>query len=201
MDAQDRTRADLSIVPKSDHRRTAERWYTLHWSYPSVELETNWATGETYPTVVQTLADKAGVIPAPPVIPVEQRLATAEPVDLDSVAEGQLRMYGGRDGVRQILESRRDAAIRQDRTVGIYDWTALAATVAAMIDELEPPKLTPGQRAHGAAVRLLQTLQRVPAERESLAAHLRNTEEAGDRATVEHLRGLLSVIDPTTVEV
>jgi hypothetical protein len=200
LDSYDRNRADLTIVPACQEDTTRERWYDLHWSHPGVEPVEDWSTGEQYPTVTQVLMPgQIGTIGAPPSIPVEERLAAAEPVSLDGVSDAHLAMYGGPDGVREILETRRDIAIRHDRTVDAYDWDALAATVVELVRALDPPKLTAGQRAHVAAARLLDAIRRVPAERASLAEHLRNAEQAGDHGAVQQLRTLLDVIDPAVV--
>ncbi|MER7002193.1 hypothetical protein ABT297_03980 [Dactylosporangium sp. NPDC000555] len=195
--AGDRNRADLTIVPRRDEDRSAAGWYDVYYSHPSVEVIEHPLDG-THPATTQALIRIAAAIPPPPLIPADERIAAAAPVSLDGLSEEHIRLYGGADEVHTMLTQQRDVAIRDDHSVDAYDWDALAVHVVDLVRELKPPKLNPGQRAHVAAARLLEALERVPAERASLAAHLRNAEQAGQQ--LAELRGILAAIDPTQVQ-
>lgn len=200
--AYDLNRADLTIVARLTvpclHPATADAWYDLHWSHPAVVARDNGFDGD-YPVMEYALIAHVGTIPPPRQIPAEQRIAAAPPVTLDGVDEAAIRLYDGPDEALRIFRNQRDAAIRQDRRAETYDWAPLAAQIIDRARQLTPPKLTPGQRAHVAAARLLEALQRVPAARHSLTAHLANAEQAGDVDDVTQIRQLLDLIDPDRV--
>lgn len=199
--ATDRNVADLTIRPRANvagpREMTRDAWYDLVWTRPALRVVDDIDGPELI--VEHTEIEPAGHLPAPPRIPAEDRIAAAPPVTLDHISDGTVRMYGGADEVRRILISRRDIAIRDDRSADAYDWSAYADQVAAHVRTLTAPKLTAGQRAQVAAVRLLEAHRRVHAERASLAAHLANAERAGDTAAVARIRQALDLIDPSHV--
>lgn len=81
----------------------------------------------------------AGVLPMPEVIPVEERLEALPPVTLDGVLASHVALLGGADKALGFLRERQAAAVRGDRTVGIYDWTAWGRAAAQVLRALPVP--------------------------------------------------------------
>lgn len=196
-------RAHLSIMPRytdpGPRQATSDAWYDLRWTHPAVRncADNGWCDlcepGDHHLYIDHVTIGDAGHLPAPPMIPVEERIAAAPPVTLDGISDGQITMCGGPDKTLRLLAARQNAAIRDDRSVDAYDWQALAGRTVSTARSLTPPKLTPGQRAQVAAVRLLDAHRQVEAARQSVRALLANAEQAGDAETV---RAMLDLIDP-----
>lgn len=130
---------DLCIVPRrTDHLRGDHRpqavpsaWYDLIWTPP--------AARDIPADELHAHGTRVGELPAPPVIPLEKRLAAAPPATLDGLSEAQIRMMGGPEKALDWLEGLRYCAIQSDRTVDIYDWDAYAATTITLIRALPMP--------------------------------------------------------------
>ncbi|MFJ5952570.1 hypothetical protein [Streptomyces noursei] len=102
---------------------------------------------------------RVAVLPAPPVIPLELRLAAAPPVDISHLTEAELTFLGGEDKAREFAERDQRIAIADDSTVDVYDWNACASTV---VDQLAAPARCPadgdGAEAGAAADVLKDTM-------------------------------------------
>jgi hypothetical protein len=194
--AGDRNRADLTLIPRLQEDCTADGWYDLHWSHPRMEETTSLVDDGPLLGVTNALISLVWPVGPPPHIPAERRLAAEPPVTLDGIGDDWIRLFGGPDRVREILEARRHVAIRYDRSVDAYDWQSFANDLASAVDALDAPPLTPMQRAHVAAVRLWKAHREVDAARQSAAAHLRNI--AGD--DVAQVRGLVDLVDPAVAQ-
>lgn len=179
-------RADLLVVPRSTqggtHRATSTAWYDLYWVHNTVTLAVaEDGLGDVWPRPDTERISRAGVLPPPPRIPFEDRLAAAPPPTLDGMSADQVAMFGGPQGVLDILSARQRIALREDHSVAAYDWDSLATTAVGIIRGLgDPPKLTPGQRAQVAAARLLRLRDQVYAAETSLEALRANADKAGD---------------------
>jgi hypothetical protein len=103
-----------------------DAWYDLHW------------TRKTTTEKRETLGH-AGVLPAPPVLPLEAREAAVPPATLDGLSEQQITLLGGPQKALHMVTSRRAQAIRDDHTTSIYDWDTYADTTADLIASLTPP--------------------------------------------------------------
>ncbi|HBF84956.1 MAG TPA: hypothetical protein DD420_35020 [Streptomyces sp.] len=130
---------DLCVVPHYTGpangarlpRAAGAAWYSLLWASP---------VARTVPAYeLFALGRRAAVLPAPKTVPVEDRLAAADPVSLSGLGDAKIRLLGGPERARTVLEERRDAAIRQDRSTDIYDWDAYASHAAEVIRALPVP--------------------------------------------------------------
>lgn len=194
-----RNYADLTIYPVLQDDATGERWYELWWTHRVADIDPGpHADGyqgdrtETGAAPIELIA----VLPAPPVIPAQQRLAAAPPVDTSHLAAGEIRMLGGEDEARTFLEARQRTAIRTDRTTDIFDWDAYALSLLDQLTTLEPRKLTLGQRAAVSIVRLLDAEAEVAAARSSVLATTQNAERAGESVDRDLVRLVLHLPDP-----
>lgn len=82
---------------------------------------------------------RVGVLPAPGVIPVQERLEAAEPVTLEGVQEEHITLWGGPGKTLEMLQRRRAAAVKSDRTVDICDWRAWGRSAVETIRSLPVP--------------------------------------------------------------
>jgi hypothetical protein len=196
--------ADVLIVPRladgyyatKATKATAEAWYDMYWAHPIVIVDSTCFPPSPEPDWAQTA--RIGTIGAPPRIPVEQRIALAEPVTTDHISDAAAALYGGREKLAADWTAQRNAAFSRDRSVEAYDWPALALTIADRVRALgTPPVLTPGQRAHVAAVRYLTALRAVPAAYQSVVDLLDNAWQAGGHEEADAVRALLPLIDPS----
>ncbi|MEU5138033.1 hypothetical protein [Streptomyces californicus] len=191
-----RTRADLTIYPVHEDWAAASRWYEVWWTHRTVTVASPWDETEAYPEVTTVRIERAAVLPAPPVIPLDQR--PAPPVDITHLTEAELTMLGGEDRARETAERQQRIATANDLTVDIYDWAAYAATVIDQLD-VPPRSLTPGQRAAAALARYLDAQRAEIAARASALSMTANALEAGDLAPLDHLDRTAPLLDPTLV--
>ncbi|MEU1813124.1 hypothetical protein [Micromonospora aurantiaca (nom. illeg.)] len=196
----DRYCADLTIRARSSisgHRRsmTRDAWYDLIWTHPTIRAEGCWPDGPG-PMIEHVAIDTVGQLPAPPRIPLQDRIAAAGPVRTDHLNPEAIRLAGGEDEIRRNWTAQRDADLSRDTSADAYDWPAYAPQVAGRIRALAPPKLTPTQRAHVAAARLLETRWALAGAHASVEALIRNAAAAGDVDGAEAVRALLPLIDP-----
>ncbi|MER5608241.1 hypothetical protein AB0F93_00525 [Micromonospora tulbaghiae] len=195
----DRYCADLTVLARSSisgHRRqmTRDAWYDLVWTHPAVVVE-DWM-GWSDLAVEHTEIATVGQLPAPPRIPVEDRIAAAGTVRTDHLSPETIRLYGGEDEIRRNWTAQRDADLARDTSAAAYDWAAYALHVAERVRALTPPKLTAVQRAHVGAARLLEAKQALAGARASVQDLIRNAAAAGDVDGAEAVRALLPLIDP-----
>jgi len=192
-----RTHADLTLYPVHEDDARARCWYELWWTHPTVTHDSHPWDGEWIETDTARI-ERIALLPAPPVIPLAQRLAQAPPPDTDTshLSDAELTLWGGADKYRDDRERQHRIAIREDRTVNIYDWDAYAASI---LDQLTLParKLTPGQRAAAALARYLTAIRDQDAARASVLAMTANAARAGDTTPLEHLPDILPLLDPT----
>ncbi|MEU7591274.1 hypothetical protein AB0A95_33880 [Micromonospora sp. NPDC049230] len=201
--AGDRNRASLTIRPRStalgaSNPATSEVWYDLLWTHPAVHA----VEGPHGPelSVEHVEIATAGTLPPPPRIPVETRIAAAPPVTVDHLSDDELRVWGGAEKLIRSWTGHRDAALRDDRSADAYDWSTYATQIAAQVRSLTAPRLTAGQRAQVAAVRLIEAHWALQGARASVHALLGNADRAGDAGDAAAVRELLPLIDrPTTV--
>ncbi|MGV0101047.1 hypothetical protein [Streptomyces californicus] len=191
-----RTHADLTIYPVHEDRATASRWYEVWWTHRTVTAATEWDATEAYPEITAVRIERVAVLPAPPVIPLDRR--PVPPVDISHLTEAEITMLGGEDRARESAERQQRIAITRDRTTGIYDWAAYAATVIDQLD-VPPRSLTPGQRAAAALARYLDAQRAESAARASALGMIANALQAGDLDALEHLGRTVPLLDPTLV--
>ncbi|MFC7331378.1 hypothetical protein [Marinactinospora rubrisoli] len=120
----------------------------------------------------------AVALPAPPVIPVEERLAAAPEPCLRGWTAGQIAVMGGEEAALDVVGSRQAAAIRDARTADIYDWDAAAAGYLQRLAALPHRRLDPGQRVAAARARLLRAERELTAARVSLDKRRANAARA-----------------------
>lgn len=198
--------ADVLITPRwtdeyasEANRATRDAWCDMWWAHPTIVI--NETTADPYPDRGWERCTHIGTIGAPPRIPIEQRIAQAPPVTTTHISDAQAAMHGGREKLTTDWTAQRDRDFARDTSVNAYDWPVLARTIVDRIRDLgTPPTLTPGQRTHVAAVRLLDALRAVPAARQSLDAHLSNASQAGEHDAADVVRALLPIIDPVLQE-
>ncbi|MFJ6437780.1 hypothetical protein [Streptomyces sp. NPDC091416] len=195
-----RTHADLTLYPVHQDRASASRWYEVWWTHRTVVAahESPWDETEAHPEVSTVRIEQAAVLPAPPVVPLDQRLAAIPPVDITRFTEAELRLLGGEDKARTFLERRQKVAVANDSTVDTYDW---AAYVVSVIEHLDVParSLTAGQRAAAALARYLDAQRAERAARASVLGMTANAIQANDLIPLDHLRQTAPLLDPTLV--
>lgn len=133
-------RMDLALVPHrtddllGDPRPQVrpDAWYTLIWTDVAVR---DVPADELHRHAVA----RVGVLPAPPAIPREQRLATAPPATLDHLTGDEIAFLGGPTRALAAMEQRRQAAVLNDHTIDVYDWDAYAVSAAALIRAAAEP--------------------------------------------------------------
>lgn len=153
------TYADLILYPVVDIDTSKNRWYDVWYTHRTVD-----ENGD----VTHKKIRKALTLPAPPVIPVEERLAAAPEPTLDGWTEEKIRMVGGREAALEHVRRHQTTQIRHDRTVDIYDWEQAAQRYTQMLDTIEPLKLTAAQRAHVGRARLATAQDEVASAKASL---------------------------------
>ncbi|OEV11342.1 hypothetical protein [Streptomyces nanshensis] len=100
--------------------------------------------GRLVEVLLQRAKSRAGALPAPAVIPVEERLErleAAEPVTLEGMPEEHITLWGGPEKTLRMLRQDRKIAVKNDRSVDIYDWAAWGRAAAATIRELPVPEV------------------------------------------------------------
>ncbi|MFD7861506.1 hypothetical protein [Streptomyces sp. NPDC059783] len=156
---------DLTVLPRWQDRgaaprhlgyATAEAWYELLWTRPEdrpvldgrAPAPRSGAAAGFPPgrmAVAVALArrghGRAGVLPAPAVIPVEMRLEAAGPVTLEGVPEAYIRLTGGPEGMLAMLRRRQRLAVKGERTVDVFDWAAWGRAASATIRALTPAEV------------------------------------------------------------
>jgi hypothetical protein len=196
-----RKHADITIRPRCtvisgrDDSATRDAWYDLYWSHPAVVPGRDYVTEQAYAEITHEMLGHITTLPPPDRIPLQDRIAAAEPITLDGWSEADIALYDGEAGVREMLTRRRDTHLEHGQSVDAYDWTALAQQLVDIVDGLEPPPLTPGQRAQAGAARLIEAVEQLHAARASVTALLRNAETAGETTTAATVRAALPAID------
>ncbi|MBF6215795.1 hypothetical protein IU487_32880 [Nocardia puris] len=199
--APSRTHADLTIYPVHRDEATSDRWYELWWTHPSAVVETDYSIdgGSEFVAVEPVRIEAVQVLPAPPVIPVEQRLAELEPLGPVTVTEADRRFFGENAEAqkRDWLESNRRVAVRGDGSTAIYDWAAYAAQVAEILAAQPARSLTPGQRAAAALARLDRARDMVINARASVVGMIGNAVAAADLDPLGQIARVVELLDPT----
>ncbi len=115
----------------------------------------------------------------PPLIPLAERLAAAPAAPEPNAAT--IRFLGGPEAARHWSETRRENLVAQDRSAGIYDWTAYAQTVAELYERESgtAPVLTPLQRLAAKGALRLRLLEELEFSATSLAALAHNARRTG----------------------
>lgn len=130
----------LSILPRSTDPWPGlpmvepDAWYDLCWTRRETVTDEHGLAEERWVTV-----KRVGVLPAPPVLPLEVRDAAVPPATLDGMPEAHITLLGGPEKALEMLASRRRLAIRHDHSTDIYDWDAYSDQVAARIEALPAP--------------------------------------------------------------
>lgn len=160
---------DLTVLPRWTEygaARAARRhaWYDLIWTTPADRIfldhrtyahsspaglqypdlvmeEAIWPRGRLAEILLRRALGQAGVLPAPEVIPFEERLEAAGPVTLEGVPEAHITLWGGPEKALKLLQRRRAIAVKNDRTVDVYDWDAWGRTAAEAIRALLVPEV------------------------------------------------------------
>lgn len=169
------TYADLILVPVVDIDTSAARWYDVWYTHRSVDEDGD---------IAHKRIRKALTLPAPPVIPVEERLAAAPEPTLEGWTEEKIHMVGGHEKALEYVRRHQETAIRHDRTVDIYDWEQAAAQYTELLDTIEPLKLTASQRVHVARARLVTAQDEVASAKASLVRLEANARKATAPAKV-----------------
>ena len=163
------TYADLILHPVVDTQTSKNRWYDVWYTHRSVNEDGD---------VVHQGIRKALTLPAPPVIPVEERLAAAPEPTLEGWTEEKIRFLGGPEKTLDYVRRHQETAIRHDRTVDIYDWEKAAQSYTELLDTIEPLKLTADQRVHVARARLAVAQDEVASAKASLVKLSANARKA-----------------------
>jgi hypothetical protein len=197
----------LRVIPRPTHDSappvTPDAWYDLVWSIPAVCNHETWFSvlpncsegpidrdddGTPYVHVETFDVSRAGVFGAPPELPFDQRLAAVPEIteaDVDAWEarqSGVSRLLGGRDKVRELLESNRVHDVTYDHTAARFDWSTHATALLEHYRSLTPPKIAPAERVRYAGARLLRARQEEAAARQSAAALVRNADKANRAA-------------------
>jgi hypothetical protein len=146
---RDPSRADLTIYPRatepwaSGPRATRRTWYDLYWTQQALTdcSDPCAEPGEQPQEIRPVRIRRVAALPPPPVIPAEQRLAEAPAATITDMSEQHIRLLGGPEAARRLVDDRRTQAVREDRSVDIYDWHALAAIAIDLIAGLTAPHL------------------------------------------------------------
>lgn len=175
------TYADLVIYPVRDSIRNADRWYDVYYTHKAVEDTPEFEPGGEIRVVHRQIA-KAATLPAPPRIPVEERLAALPEPTLDGWTEDKIRFCGGPDEALELVRRRQEAAVRDDQTVETWDWAAAAEQYKPILDAIAPRKLTADQRVHVGQARVWEAEEELASARASLEALEANANRATAKA-------------------
>ncbi|MEU6362213.1 hypothetical protein [Streptomyces albidoflavus] len=179
--AYSRTHAELAVYPVLQEDAAATRWYDLYWVHQTVVHfpPTNLAEESGSVGVDFVRIKWIASLPAPPGVPLDQRLAQLPEPSLDGFTPEQIQFLGGEEAALRHLRTQQEIAVRTDRTMEIYDWDAYAATVLPHL-QAPVPKLTEGQRAAVALARYLEAQMAAEAARASVLSHFSNAFTKGD---------------------
>lgn len=153
------TYADLILYPVTDAETTKHRWYDVYYTHRTVTDDGD---------IDHQKIRKAVALPAPPVIPVQERLAAAPTPTLQGWTEEKIRVLGGPEKALEFVRRHQEGAIRDDRTPDIYGWEAAAATYTELLDQVVPLKLTAAQRVRVGRARVADAESELASAKASL---------------------------------
>lgn len=152
--------ADLLIMPLGDERH-AGAWYEVFYAHkilcPTAEHDDEedlrmscWERGHVdlgCSPVEYLLLECATVLPAPPVIPWQERLAQEPHPSIDHLSDEEIRVwYGTPAEAMEAAKGRQRFAIQEDRTARIFDWNKAAPAYREILEKVPHRKLTPAER-------------------------------------------------------
>lgn len=131
--------ADIVAYLRAPEERHAGAWFDVWYVHKDIPDHTGYAP-------IYQQIEQVAVLPAPVVIPYENRLAALPKPTLDGWSEDQIRFIGGREEALELVVSRQRIAAKNDRSLDIYNWDATARMYTGILEGIAPRKLTAQQR-------------------------------------------------------
>lgn len=166
-DIDGRSYADIVAYLRAPLDRHAGAWFDVYYVHKGLSGHIEYALSSE--RVTYQAIEQVAVLPAPPVIPLEERLAALPKPTLDGWSEEQIRFIGGPEEALELVASRQHIAVEKDRSLDIFDWEAAARIYTGILETIAPRKLTASQRALVGQARVLEAEEELDSARRSLA--------------------------------